>query len=626
MTIARTDRHGAWSCFASALAERRVVVHETRAAQHLLLKPHLRATSLGDDVVVPPQSGDACPPRAALRLVVMRQLAGMATAAGHASRSPLWRRVFRTLELQRIDAAIARTYPGASVDLARWRAATLSSRPAAGPHASLRANLEALLQWALGAAPSSHDAVATAAQAAHDDASALHSAATATRICELLCTRWRARHPLHDRGAPFPLEANATTAGGNCEPPSLAMPNLALAGHAGATSSAGGAGPLAGDLADSATWTARASAALERTPVRARTRSSPRPLVPTRAHDTPGGRAHTIDEWDWRAQRFLPGWCTLYEQRSSGRDTRFIEGVRRRHAALAREVHRRFAALRPEALQRVHGAADGDELELDRVIEALVERRAGRPHDGALYLRRDRAQRDVCAVFLVDTSASTDFVLRDPTAPPMQSPPPSPQDDDVYLYAGALAQAAAQQPPPRRVIDVAKDALALMCDALQTLGDRFAVYAFSGHGRAQVEFYVVKAFDDAVSMHTAAALAALRPQGATRAGAAIRHASALLARQPQRHKVLIVVSDGYPEDIDYGPEPRELRYAIEDTAHALREAEASSISTFNLSIDPAGHDYLRRMCPRERYLVIDDVAALPGELTKVYQAMTRAAA
>ena len=259
MTIARTDRHGAWSCFASALAERRVVVHETRAAQHLLLKPHLRATSLGDDVVVPPQSGDACPPRAALRLVVMRQLVGMATAAGHASRSPLWRRVFRTLELQRIDAAIARTYPGASVDLARWRAATLSSRPAAAPHASLRANLEALLQWALGAAPSSHDAVATAAQVAHDDASALHSAATATRICELLCTRWRPHHRHDDRESPVPLEENATTAGGNRESPSLAMPNLALPGHARATSSAAGAGPLAGDLADSATWRRRTS-------------------------------------------------------------------------------------------------------------------------------------------------------------------------------------------------------------------------------------------------------------------------------------------------------------------------------------------------------------------------------
>jgi nitric oxide reductase NorD protein len=86
------------------------------------------------------------------------------------------------------------------------------------------------------------------------------------------------------------------------------------------------------------------------------------------------------------------------------------------------------------------------------------------------------------------------------------------------------------------------------------------------------------------------------------------------------------VTDGYPEDIDYGPEPRELRYGLEDTAHALREAQAQRIDTFCLSIDPAGHDYLRRMCPPQRYMVISDVAALPDELSKVYLAMTHAAA
>jgi nitric oxide reductase NorD protein len=89
--------------------------------------------------------------------------------------------------------------------------------------------------------------------------------------------------------------------------------------------------------------------------------------------------------------------------------------------------------------------------------------------------------------------------------------------------------------------------------------------------------------------------------------------------------VLILVIDGYPEDIDYGPTPRDLRYGLEDTAHALLEAQALGVQTFCLSIDPAGHDYLRRMCPRERYGVIGDLAALPGELAKVYQAMTRPA-
>jgi nitric oxide reductase NorD protein len=609
------DAHGAWSNFASALAERHVVVRETPAAAHLLHRPQLRASVHGDDLVVPPPSvADA--PRALLRLVVMRQLIGGAVPAIAAARSPLWRRAFRTLELRRVDAAIARDYPGARPDLLALRAQTLAGRPARAPPSAM----EALLRWALGAPPD-----AAVEMALHDPLdTALDSAHAASRLCETWWPGWSARYRIDDRGsapdraleAPF---AGADDAGAA---PTTPSPDVALPPWARSRPGAPGNGTLADALADSASGS---QAVPDRVPTRARTRVLPSAPARLSAHEPPAGRAHAVDEWDWHAQRFLPGWCTLYEQPLHGRDTGFIHGVRRRHAALAREVHRRLAALRPEALLRVHGADDGDELELDRVIEALVERRAGRTHDRALYLRRDRAQRDVCAAFLVDTSASTDFVLRDPNAHAHATPAPA-QDDEVYLYAGALASAAAQQPPPRRVIDVAKETLALMCHALQALGDRFAVYAFSGQGRAQVEFRVVKQFDNAVTPHTAAALSALRPQGATRAGAAIRHASALLARQPQRHKVLIVVSDGYPEDIDYGPEPRDLRYAIEDTAHALREAQALGIDSFNLSIDPAGHDYLRRMCPHERYMVIADVAALPGELTKVYQAMTRAAA
>lgn len=610
MTPPRADAHGAWSCFASALAERHVVVRETPAATPLLQQPLLRAAAPVDDVVVPP-AGSA--PRALHRLLVLRQLFADDPVAHPAARSALWRRVFRTLELQRADAAIAEHCAGARADLARLRAETLACRGHAIACIGARAQLEALLRWALGGAATDHEAVRIAAQ------STLDSTGTANQICAALCPRWRVRWGVDaPRMSPLPLDTPPMSPTGAGDAPVPGGPQRVAPGQA-----RGGHGALADEPIDASGSSPPATALIDDTPPRIRTRALPASALRGSPRDAPEGRAHAIDEWDWRAQRFLPGWCTLYEQRLRGGDTRFIDAVRHRHAALAREVHRRFAALRPEALQRVHGADDGDELEIDRVIESRVERRAGRSHDRALYLRRDRAQRDVCAAFLVDTSASTDFVLRDPHAPPPA--PATAQDDEVYLYAGALASAP-HGPPPRRVIDVAKDALALMCDALQALGDRFAVYAFSGHGRAQVEFRIVKGFDDAVSARTAAALSALRPQGATRAGAAIRHASAQLARQPQRHKVLIVVSDGYPEDIDYGPEPRELRYAIEDTAHALREAAALGVDTFNLSIDPAGHDYLRRMCEARRYMVIDDLAALPGELTKVYQAMTRSAA
>ena len=94
-----------------------------------------------------------------------------------------------------------------------------------------------------------------------------------------------------------------------------------------------------------------------------------------------------------------------------------------------------------------------------------------------------------------------------------------------------------------------------------------------------------------------------------------------LSAQSVRTKLMIIVSDGYPQDEDYGPDRGDNEYGLQDTAMALREAEQAGISTFCITIDPAGHDYLRRMCPEQHYLVIDDVTALPGELAKVYRAL-----
>ena len=266
-------------------------------------------------------------------------------------------------------------------------------------------------------------------------------------------------------------------------------------------------------------------------------------------------------------------------------------------------------------------ASDGDALGLDAVIEAVIDRRAGHATDEHLYVRRDRARRDVAAAFLVDMSASTDFPIPDPAADAQAAAEAAAQDP--YLWGRMGGPIDLQSPGKRRrVIDVAKESLALMCDALRTLGDTHAVYGFSGEGRDNVEFFVARDFGDAFSARTWAALAAMEPKRSTRMGPAIRHAAAKLARQPEAVKVLIVVSDGYPQDSDYGPDRRDEEYGIQDTTRALREAADSGISTFCVTIDPAGHDYLQRMCERDRYMVIDDVAALPGELTKIYRALT----
>lgn len=566
--------------------------------------------------------------RGAYRIAVLRQaLAAPQDPTLHAllcRASVSWRRIFRWLERLRVDAALARQYPGAGADLIRQRSHEMGRRRAAPrPRWPLTQALAALARHAVGDTDADRDAPLPMLQLAdtlrHGDASAVDSARVATLVCRLLqvpAVRRSLRGVAPTGPQPTPYGAPATQAAGGTgdgdEP-------AAVSTHDGVSEAAGTA---------IARWTAGPRAAgLPRPDAAAATPSSPRPDDSGSARggpladDEPPGRGFAIDEWDYRQQQLRPDWCTLVERRQHGSETQFIHQTRRRHAALARRVRGEFAAWRPEGLQRVHGASDGDEIEIERAVQAWVDRRAGVLDDDAWYLRRDRAQRDVATAILVDTSASTDFVLPDERVGPPR-PAPSAQADTVYLYDLALAPAP-PEPPKRRVIDVAKDALALICDALHTLGDCFAVYTFSGHGRAHVDFRVVKSFDEAVSSRTAGAIAALRPRGATRTGAAIRHASAQLARQPQRQRALIVVTDGYPEDIDYGPEPRDLRYGLEDTAHALQEAQALGLQTFCLSIDPAGHDYLRRMCPPRRYIVIKDLAALPDELAKVYRTMTR---
>lgn len=346
-----------------------------------------------------------------------------------------------------------------------------------------------------------------------------------------------------------------------------------------------------------------------------------------------GARVHFVDEWDHRRRRYLPAWCRVIETRLQGGELDRVRQARRHHADLLRRVWRQFAALRPQSMQVQRGCADGDEIDLDAALEARLDRHRGAPAAERLHRRRQRGRREVATVFLVDMSASTDFEVPAPRAScadgtagasavaPVERAAEA-DDDPVYLYGpaprGPLPEVLT---PKRRVIDVEHDALVLMCDALAALGDRHAVYGFTGQGRHRVELHVAKEFDEPFDARRAAALAALQPRGATRMGAAIRRALAKLARQPERQKLLLVISDGYPQDQDYGPDRLDDDWGLHDTAQALAEARHAGVETFCVTVDPAGHDYLRRMCPDGRYRVIDEVAQLPAALGAIYRTL-----
>jgi nitric oxide reductase activation protein len=164
-----------------------------------------------------------------------------------------------------------------------------------------------------------------------------------------------------------------------------------------------------------------------------------------------------------------------------------------------------------------------------------------------------------------------------------------------------------------------KEALVLLSVAVEELGDAYAIYGFSSNGRHDVEVYPVKTFSESLSTEVQGHIGALAPRGSTRMGTAVRHATRRLKEIASRAKLLVLLSDGYPEDAGYGKPVIPPLYGLRDTMMAFREAERSGIAPFCLTIDKTGHDYLREMCPVSRYMVLEDVMSLPTELPKIYQ-------
>ena len=301
------------------------------------------------------------------------------------------------------------------------------------------------------------------------------------------------------------------------------------------------------------------------------------------------------DEWDYLIGDYRRAWCRLREMPLDDAGPDFVADTRRAYADLLAQVKRQFQLLKPERFKTVKPLADGEAIDLDSAVEALIDRRAGHTLADKVYARRDKHDRSVAAVFLLDMSASTDDKIKDP---------------------------AGDGEPRRRIIDVEKEALVLMAEALEALGDAYAVYGFSGYGRDQVDAFVVKSFDERYDRRIQGRIAAIEPHRSTRMGPVIRHANARLERQDARLKALILLSDGYPQDFDYGQDRKSKEYGLQDTTKALQEARLRGVHTFCVTVDPSGHDYLRQMCPDRQYLVIEDMAALPRELPKVYRGLT----
>jgi hypothetical protein len=308
------------------------------------------------------------------------------------------------------------------------------------------------------------------------------------------------------------------------------------------------------------------------------------------------------DEWNVHTGQYRSRWCRVYEKIMGLGDLTFYRDTLLNYTALLQRIRREFEQVAPETYRKEKRLPEGTDHDLDAAIEALTDLRIGVSPSEKIFWRHHKNERDVAVAFLLDMSGST--------------------GEAIVAVSDTIRSGGRFERPQRRIIDVEKEAIVLMGDALEAIGDRYAVYGFSGHGRDNVEFYVMKDFDEEFSPDVAKRLGRAGPLHATRMGPAIRHAASKLRLQQSRSRFLFLISDGRPQDRGYSQESAEKAYAVQDTRMALVEARRAGITPFCLTVDKDGNDYLRAMMDDFSYEVLADVTLLPQRLPDLYRRLT----
>lgn len=280
-------------------------------------------------------------------------------------------------------------------------------------------------------------------------------------------------------------------------------------------------------------------------------------------------------EWDYRSKCYrTPGARVLRVPVGKG-SQKWVEQTLEAHRSLIDSIRRQFEMLRARRVL-FRKQVDGDEIDLDAYIESKADFRAGSSFNEALYQTRRATERNVAITLLIDISGST----------------------DGWISAN------------RRVIDVEREALLLVCIALESMGEPYSVVAFSGDGPRAVKIQQIKAFDERFNNDVALKISSLEPENYTRVGAAMRHATAQLMATAAGHKLLLLLSDGKPHDNDL----YEGRYGVEDTRQAVVEAKLQGISTFCLTIDRQAANYLPAIFGKHAYALLLKPELLPKVL------------
>jgi nitric oxide reductase NorD protein len=291
-------------------------------------------------------------------------------------------------------------------------------------------------------------------------------------------------------------------------------------------------------------------------------------------------------EWDYQIQLERPAWATVMEKRAKSGDLQVIDQISADNKQIASRLKFLLDAMQPQGVQRIRKLEDGDEIDINAAISSMIDFRMGVQPDPRIMMRSVRKVRDISVMVLLDLSESTNEKV--------------------------LGQ-------DQSVLDLTRQATVLLSDAINKIGDPFAIHGFCSDGRHDVEYYRFKDFEQPYNELPKARLAGMTGQLSTRMGAAIRHATHYLNNQKTSKKLLMVITDGEPADIDVR-DPQYLRY---DAKKSVEDAARKGISTFCMTLDPRADQYVSRIFGAKNYMIVDQIARLPEKLPLLYAGLTR---
>ncbi len=290
-------------------------------------------------------------------------------------------------------------------------------------------------------------------------------------------------------------------------------------------------------------------------------------------------------EWDYNSQSYRPDWVSVYESLHPQGNAADIDKLLAKHAGLAKQLKKMLELLKPQDKVRIRYQEEGSELDLDVALRSLIDYKGGSAPDPRINMSHKNDGRNIAVTVLLDLSES----LNEKAAGSEQT-----------------------------ILELSQEAVSLLAWAVQQLGDPFAIAGFHSNTRHDVRYMHIKGFGENWGDEVKGRLAAMKASYSTRMGAAMRHAAHYLGKQQADKKLMLILTDGEPADID----SKDGRILIEDARQAVKELDGQGIYAYCINLDPKADEYVKDIFGKQ-YTIIDKVTQLPAKLPALFISLTK---